>query len=47
MHNVIIEMVSPGFQCHHQLDMANCCAMRCYFKVFGQSWGAWASNRSV
>jgi len=44
MHNVVIEMVSPGFQCHQQLDMANCCAMLCYSQVFGLRG---ASNRTV
>jgi len=37
--NVVIEMVSPGFQCHQQLNMANCCAMLCYSQVFGKIEG--------
>jgi len=40
MHNVVIEMVSPGFQCHQQMYMANYCAMLCYSQVFGQVEGS-------
>jgi len=38
MHNVIIEMVSPGFQCRQQLEwqiVVLCCILKCSVKVEG------------